>query len=128
LNTVYDEEPILKIIRHDKGLEKLLIKNKEGISFIDTDEIIIVQREDRSTVIYTKDNSYVTSEGLSEIEDRLDETKFLRTHKSYIVNLSMIHKIYPYGRWTYIVKLKNTDKDALLTHDKYEELKRIFEL
>jgi two-component system, LytTR family, response regulator len=128
LNTIYDEEPILKIIRHDKGLEKLLIKNKEGISFIDTDEIVIVQREDRSTVIYTKDNSYVTSEGLSEIEERLDETKFLRTHKSYIVNLSMVHKIYPYGRWTYIVKLKNTEKDALLTHDKYEELKRIFEL
>lgn len=128
LNSFRDEEPIHKMIRHEEGLEKILIKNKEGISFIDTDEIIIIQREDRSTVIYTTDSSHVTSEGLSELEARLDQRKFMRTHKSYIINLSMISKIYPYGRWTYIVKLKNTDKDALLTHDKYDEIKRIFEL
>lgn len=128
LNASFDEEPILKIIRHDKGLDKLLVKNKEGISLIDSDEILIIQREDRSTVIYTDTCSYTTSEGLSELEERLDRTKFLRSHKSYIVNLSKINKIYPYGRWTYIVKLKNTDKDALLTHEKYEELRRIFEL
>jgi two-component system, LytTR family, response regulator len=127
LKNYMEEEPIHKIIRHEKGPHKLLIRNKEGISFIDTSEIIIVQREDRSTVIYTTDSSVATSEGLSEIEERLDKSEFLRTHKSYIINLSMISKIYPYGRWTYIIKLKNTDKDALLTHEKYEELKKIFE-
>lgn len=109
-----------------KGLEKLSIKNKEGISFIDARDIIIIQREDRSTVICTAEECYATSENLSEIELRLDSSQFFRCHKSYIINLSMIHKIYPYGRWTYIIKLKNTDKDALLTHDKYEELKLIF--
>ncbi len=109
-----------------KGLEKLSIKNKEGVSFIDARDIIIIQREDRSTVICTAEESYTTSENLSEIELRLDSSQFFRCHKSYIINLSMIHKIYPYGRWTYIIKLKNTDKDALLTHDKYEELKLIF--
>ncbi|MDF2674415.1 MAG: response regulator receiver domain protein, partial [Clostridiales bacterium] len=90
--------------------------------------IIIIQREDRSTVIYTADSSYITSEGLSDIEEKLDKTQFLRSHKSYIINLSMINKIYPYGRWTYTIKLKNTDKDALLTYDKYEELKKLFEV
>lgn len=119
-------QDIHKIIRHEKGLEKILIKNKEGISFIDMKDIIIIQREDRNTVIYTIDSSYSTSEGMSELEERLDKTQFFRSHKSYIVNLSMINKIYPYGRWTYVIKLKNTDKDALLTHDRYEVLKEIF--
>jgi len=128
LNNLKEEETIHKIIRHEEGLEKILIRNKEGISFVDTDDIIIIQREDRSTVIYTIAGSYTTSEGLSELEEKLDKRKFMRTHKSYIINLSMVSKIYPYGRWTYIVKLKNTDKDALLTHDKYEEVKRIFEM
>jgi two-component system, LytTR family, response regulator len=116
------------IIRHEKGLEKLLIKNKEGISFVDMKDIIIIQREDRSTVIYTVNESYTTSEGLTELGERLDGNQFFRSHKSYIINLSMINKIYPYGRWTYIVKLRNTEKDALLTHEKYEELKTIFQL
>ena len=123
LNTHPQDVATNKIIRHEKALDKLLIKNKEGISFVDMKDIIIIQREDRSTVIYTKDNSYVTSEGLSELEERLDGSTFLRSHKSYIINLAMITNIYPYGRWTYCIKLKNTDKDALITHDKYDELK-----
>lgn len=117
---------ITKIVKHEKGLEKLIIKNKEGMSFIDINSIIIIQRENRSTVIYTTDESYSTSEGLGELEDRLDKTQFFRSHKSYIVNLSRIDKIFPYGRWTYIVKLKNSEKDALLTHDKYLELQKMF--
>ena len=118
----------LKPVLPHKNLNKLSIKSKEGISFIDARDIIIIQREERSTVIYTIQESFTTSESLSDIELRLDSSVFFRCHKSYIINLSMIQKIYPYGRWTYIVKLKNTDKDALLTHDKYEELKSIFEI
>ena len=117
-----------KIIKHEKGLDKLMIKNKEGISFVDTKEIVLVQREESSTVIYTKADSFTTSISLSDIEEKLDHTQFFRSHKSYIINLSLITKIYPYGRWTYIVKLKNTDKDALLTHEKYEEIKKLFSL
>lgn len=117
-----------KIIKHEKGLDKLMIKNKEGISFVDTKEIVLVQREESSTVIYTKTDSFTTSISLSDIEEKLDHTQFFRSHKSYIINLSLITKIYPYGRWTYIVKLKNTDKDALLTHEKYEEIKKLFSL
>ena len=103
-----------------------MLKSKEGISLINMKDIILIQREDRSTVIYTKDSSYVTSDNLTELEDRLDNAQFFRCHKSYIINLSMINKIYPYGRWTYTVKLLGTDKDALLTHEKYEDLKVIF--
>ncbi|WP_326511466.1 LytTR family DNA-binding domain-containing protein [Clostridium intestinale] len=117
-----------KIIKYEKGLDKLMIKNKEGISFVDTNEIMLIQREESSTVIYTKTDSFTTSISLSDIEDKLDKNQFFRSHKSYIINLSLITKIYPYGRWTYVVKLKNNDKDALLTHEKYEEIKRIFRL
>ena len=106
--------------------EKLIIRNKEGISLVDMEEIILIQREDRSTVIYTLQERFTTSEGLSEIEEKLSRDMFFRCHKSYIINLSAVSKIYPYGRWTYIVKLKGTDKDALLTHDKYEELEKLF--
>ena len=113
---------------HKKGLDKLVIKNKDGISFVDMEDIIIIQRENRSTVIYTADDRYTTSEGLSDIEEKLDKSLFFRSHKSYIINLSMIHKVNPYGRWTFIVKLKNTAMDALITHDKYEELQRLFGL
>lgn len=117
---------IKQIIKHDKGLDKLIVKSKEGISFLDMNDIVMIQRENRSTVIYTFNEGFTTSESLSDLEDRLDKAKFFRSHKSYIINLSLVDKIYPYGRWTYIVKLKSTEKDALLTHEKYTELEKIF--
>lgn len=116
-----------KIIKKSSSFGKILIKNKDGISFVDMEDIVIVQRENKSTVIYTKNGSYITSESLCELEEKLDSTQFFRSHKSYIINISMISKINPYGRWTYTIKLKNTDKDALITYEKYEELKNMFE-
>ena len=65
-------------------------------------------------------------EALSETEARLDSDVFFRCHKSYIINLNHISNITPYGRWTYIVRLNGTEHDALITHEKYEELERMF--
>ncbi len=121
------EQPVKQFGNPNRVLEKLVIKNKDGINFINMNEIILIQREDRSTAIYTTDERYITSDSLSDLEERLDSSIFFRSHKSYIINLLLIQKIFPYGRWTYVLKLKNTDKDALLTHERYEELQKIFE-
>ncbi len=109
-------------------VDKLIIKNKDGINFIDTDSIVLIQREGKSTVIYTIDNRYTTSEGLNDIEARLRKINFFRCHKSYLINTSKIIKISPYGRWTYIVHFKDIENDALITQKKYEELKTLFNL
>ena len=71
-----------------------MIKNKDGISIIGMEEILLIQREDRITAIYTKSNRYTTSESLADIYKKLDVDIFFRSHKSYIVNLTMIHKIH----------------------------------
>lgn len=106
---------------------RLMLHHRDGVSFIDMEDILLVQREDRATVIYTTGGGrYVTSDSLGETEARLDPDVFFRCHKSYIINLNHISNITPYGRWTYIVRLEGTDHDALITHEKYEELERMF--
>lgn len=106
--------------------EKLMIRNKDGITLVDTADIILIQREDGNTAIYTANDRFITSESLGELEGKLAKDLFFRSHKSYIVNLENVSKISPYGRWTYMIKLKGTDKDALLTREKYDELGKIF--
>jgi two-component system LytT family response regulator len=119
-------EHLDKIIKYERGLEKLLVKGKESMSFVDINDIILIQRENSATVIYTMKDSFNTSASLSDIEAKLDTEQFMRSHKSYLINVSQIKKIEPYGRWTYIVTFKDIDKDALMTVEKFEEIKKRF--
>lgn len=116
-----------KVARRTAVGKKLMLRGKEGISFVDTQEIILIQREDRQTHLYCEGGrKYVTGDSLSEIEEKLDPGVFFRGHKSYIINLNHIDTVTPYGRWTYIVTLEGTEQDALITADKFEELKEVF--
>ncbi len=119
------EMPKPAIVRNAAG--RLMLKHRDGVSFLSMNDIVLIQREDRATVLYAAGGRrYVAGETLSETEARLDPDVFFRCHKSYIINLSRIRDISPYGRWTYIVRLDGTDHDALITYEKYEELERMF--
>lgn len=126
LSAPVKNEELDRIAKYEKGLDKLLVKGRESMSFIDIKDIILIQRENNSTVIYTKQDSFTTSASLSDIETKLDAEQFMRSHKSYLINVSQIKKIEPYGRWTYIVTFKDLNKDALMTVEKFEEIKKRF--
>lgn len=102
---------------------KLLVKGRDRMDFIPTDEILFIERSDSLTAIVTVSDVFRTAVNLTDIEQRLPAGRFMRCHKSYIINTDRISKIEPYGRWTYIVRFKGTDANALITAQKYEELK-----
>ena len=113
--------------RKQAAAGRLMLHHRDGVSFLNMQDILLIQREERATVIYTMgDGRYITSDSLGDTEDRLDPGVFFRCHKSYIINLNHIKAITPYGRWTYVVQLNGTQHDALITHEKYEELERMF--
>lgn len=108
--------------------EQLMIKGKESLNFIRIADIVFIERTDNSTYINTIDGEvYNSSVSLGELENRLPQDNFLRSHKSYIINTLYIKKIEPYGRWTYIVKFKGTGKDALITKEKFEQIKKKYQ-
>lgn len=110
----------------EKYSDKLMIKGKDQVAFVDKKEIIFIERSENMTNIVTRDENYKTSVSLGGIEEKLNPSEFMRCHKSYIINISKISKIEPYGRWTYIVKFKGIEDSALMTAQNYEEIKKIF--
>ena len=67
-----------------------------------------------------------TSISLSDLEEKLNTGEFMRCHKSYIINIAQIVRIEPYGRWTYVVKFRDTEETALMTAQNYERIKEMF--
>ena len=112
--------------KSEASCEKLIIRGKEEINIVNVADIIMIERTDGMTRIVTKDEIFLTSQSLAALEEKLDPKQFIRCHKSYIIKTDAIKKLEVYGRWTYTVKLKDTDETALMTSEKYDEIKRKF--
>lgn len=100
-------------------LTRLSIRSQNIVEVIDQDQIIYITSENKCTRIFVEGNpikELQTREPLKIIEERLDSSIFLRTHKSYIINVSHISRIEPSGQ-TYIVYFKNTSKMAFLSRN-----------
>lgn len=120
-----ESRPVSELQEGEKN-EKLLIKGKEEINLVDLKDILMVERTDGMCRIVTKDEVFLTSQSLSSLEEKLKGDTFLRCHKSYIIRTDAVKKLEVYGRWTYNVHLKDTEETALMTAEKYEELKQRF--
>ena len=60
---------------------RLMLRHREGVSFVDLKDVLLIQREDRSTVLYTAgDGRYVVGDSLAEMEERLPKDAFFRCH------------------------------------------------
>lgn len=109
-----------------KESDRLLVKGREQMYFLDKTDIIFVERENGVTNLVTKEGVYHTSSSLGDIEEKLPVEQFMRCHKSYIINIGKISSVEPYGRWTYVVKFKGIAETALITNEKYNEIKDRF--
>jgi two-component system LytT family response regulator len=106
----------------------LMLKNKDGMTFLPVKDVLLIHRENKQTFIETEAASHTTSESLNALWAKLDGGDFFRCHRTYIINISAIAKVYPYGRWTYIVSLRGTEKTALITQEKLEELQEFLQI
>lgn len=110
---------------YKENIKKTLLTieyNKETY-FIDTEKIIFLTRQNNNTIIYTIEDDYTTNKSLSSLESKLPSLTFIRTHKSFVVNLKYVDKISNYGRWTYLITFRNSNLKALLTRNIYLQLK-----
>ncbi len=122
-------QPVLSVAEKAPCSDRLGIKTKDGYIIINMRDIILIQREDRSTVIYTEGGGrYSTAENLTDLAARLDGQYLMRVHKSYIINIGRISEVYVYGRWTYLARFSGTDVDALITADNFDKIKDIYGL
>lgn len=106
----------------DREPEKVMLKLKDGLTLIAAEDIVIIQREERQTAIITLKGKYHVAESLSDLMETLPQGDFIRSHKSYIVNLRHIKKISSYGRWTFICEFNGVAEDALITSKIVKEL------
>ncbi|WP_077614768.1 LytR/AlgR family response regulator transcription factor [Caenibacillus caldisaponilyticus] len=85
---------------------KLLIEDGEKMVVLHPGEIYYAAKIDRWIEIYTKNERIQTKMTLQKLEKKLSGYPFLRTHRSYLVNLDYIQEIVPWFNGAYNLILK----------------------
>ncbi len=104
--------------------DKLVIKTNNEVILINYSEIFYIEKQGNCTLIHTESDIYKASESLYELESLLPP-RFLKSHKSFIVNLDRINRISDYNR-SFELHFRDYDKVALMSRKQYKQLRHHF--
>ncbi len=72
-----------------------MLNNNDSIEFIPVNKIIHIQGAGSYSDVYLIDNKKITvSKNLKWFESHLPRAIFYRAHKSYLINISFVSKLY----------------------------------
>jgi|LFRM01.1.fsa_nt_gb two-component system LytT family response regulator len=98
---------------------------RQELVFLVPSEIFFFERQGKTTLVHTRNGVYELARSLSNLTESLPK-EFLRTHKSYIVNINRIRKVRNIGNRSWEIIFQGYDKPALMSRYKYEEYKELF--
>jgi two-component system, LytTR family, response regulator len=82
----------------DSHLERLVIRDGSEIVIIPTSAIDFIRGQDDYVEVFHDGRSSLTQQTLHSLESGLDPRQFARVHRSYLLNVSRVARIEPWGQ------------------------------
>ncbi len=101
--------------------DRIAVRNNGRVIFLKLSEIDWIEAADNYVCLHTGRETHILRETMSELEARLDPARFIRVHRSAIVNLDCIKELQPWFRGDYKVML-NDGTELTLTKTHREKL------
>jgi two-component system, LytTR family, response regulator len=86
-------------------LERLIVKSHSRIHFADVSELDWIEAADNYVRLHTGRQNHLIHGKISALEKRLDPQKFLRIHRSIIINIARIKELSPLFHGEYRIVL-----------------------
>lgn len=109
-----------------KHLDRLVIKSASRVFFLRTEEIDWIEAAANYLKLHVGPEAHLLRETMSSLEARLDPEKFLRIHRSTIVNIERIQELQPWFHGDYVVLLLDGTK-LTLSRSYRQKLQELFD-
>lgn len=103
---------------------KIPIPTFDRYKLVDFDDVVLIEVEDRNTVLYTTDKSYSLNLTLDYFEKKLPADKFLRVNRSALIGLVHVKEIVIWFGNRFKIVLTN-GKDVISSREKSKILKQV---
>jgi two-component system LytT family response regulator len=88
-------------------LDRLVVKSGGRVFFLRTDDIVWIEAAGNYVRLHLGEDSHLFRETMNGMEARLDPRRFVRIHRSRIVNSDRIKELQPWFNGEYVVILQN---------------------
>lgn len=104
-----------KIAQSDRQvqLDKVPVEKSGKTLLINVNEIVYADIHHGHARVHTYDESYFTNFSLGELEGRLKDKFFFRTHRAYLVNLNKAKEIVPLFKGNYLLKVSDSEMSEI---------------
>ena len=79
-------------------LERIVVRDGAKVDIVPCDKLDYAEAQDDYVMLRCQGKNHLKQETISNLEGSLDPAKFVRIHRSYVVNLERIAKIEPYSK------------------------------
>jgi two-component system LytT family response regulator len=88
-------------------LDRIAVRDGTCVFIIPIAKLDYVEAQDDYVALATEGKKHLKQQTISSLESALDPSRFLRIHRSYIVNLERVVKVEPYAKDTHVAVLSN---------------------
>lgn len=107
--------------------QRIVVKNGAKIKIIPVHEVYFLEAADDFVKIHTQEGYFLKSKTMQHFEETLDAQHFVRSHRSYIINVQQITRIDPYEKDSHVAVLRSGAK-VPVSRSGYGKLKEVLGL
>ncbi len=97
-----EAEPLAELVeaarRNNKPLERVLVRDGTKVHVIPVVKIDYIEAQDDYVCFKSGGKDYLKQESLANLEELLDGDRFIRIHRSYILNIERLSRIELYAK------------------------------
>ena len=90
--------------------QRIVVKTGSKIKIIPVHDVHFLEAADDYVKVHTQEGSFLKNKTMNHFERTLDGQQFVRSHRSFIVNVQQITRIDPYEKDNHIAILKSGAK------------------
>lgn len=104
--------------------QRLASRTGERVEFVDLDHVTHIFAKDKLTYAATTHKHHCIDSTIAELESKLDPKRFVRIHRSTIVNTAFVHEMYSWFAGRMLIRLRDEKHTELtVARDRVKALK-----
>jgi two-component system LytT family response regulator len=107
-----------------QDVNRIVLKDNGRIRIIPLDEVLVLEADDDYVKIKTNEHTFIKKITLKHYEDHLPESRFVRIHRSFMVNVAEVTRIEPYEKTSHLAITK-TGLKLPVSKTGYQKLKTV---